>query len=68
MSDFIPLYDEDPTDYDDAKCKRCGKTGLHWRDMGLNGVEKWRLFDDRLREHVCKQTTKNPFEDESDED
>ena len=46
-------------------CKRCGKTGLVWYDVG--GV--WKLFEYiglRLKEHVCPpKDHSDAFEDES---
>jgi hypothetical protein len=38
-----------------ATCKRCGMTGLKWRDDG----DQWRLYENkrmqynRLKPHVC---------------
>lgn len=56
----------DAFDYDDAMeqgadpqpvtCRRCGAGGLHWQRVtradGRSEVS--RLFDDRMRPHVCK--------------
>ncbi len=73
MGDFIDHdldWGEDDEDGFDAfrsapTCKRCGKTGLVWYDVG--GV--WKLFENkglRLVPHACPpKDHSDAFEDES---
>lgn len=34
---------------DGVTCKRCGVSGLEWRDTGV----RWRLYDANVKPHVC---------------
>ena len=72
MGDFIDHdldWGQDEEDAPEAKCKRCGKTGLTWYNIGTSGYPQWRLFNEeglRLTPHVCPpQDHSNAFEDES---
>ena len=65
-SDLVDVWDEGAHEYrKPPTCKRCGKTGLTWYDVG--GV--WKLYEHiglRLREHVCPpKDHSDAFEDEA---
>lgn len=53
--DEYDMYDDEPRD---VTCNRCGKTGLFWQAMYVDGQEKPVLFEPSrftARRHECKQ-------------
>lgn len=57
--DEYDMYDEPNDEPADVKCKRCGKSGLFWQKMYVNGEEKPVLFEIGsrygTRRHECAQ-------------
>lgn len=56
--DEYDMYDEYDDEPRDVKCRRCGKAGLFWQKMYVDGEEKPVLFEPGLRygskKHVCQ--------------
>ena len=66
--DEYDMYDEDDGP-PDVTCQRCGKHGLFWQKMYVDGEEKPVLFEHRKfgnMKHVCEQRkdVSNHFEDQ----
>lgn len=62
MGDMAEMYDDWEDDEEGVECKHCHTKGLEWIHTG----ERWRLFDDEGKPHICKpKVSVDEFQDVS---